>query len=78
MREHLELYGRIKGFAGAGLEAIVRGKLVSTYMNTLSCSIIIRVQYSIFINVLYLYLFVFICMFLYVFVYICIFRCNWI
>mmetsp|Transcript_62430 Transcript_62430/g.122842 ORF Transcript_62430/g.122842 Transcript_62430/m.122842 type:complete len:2323 (-) Transcript_62430:80-7048(-) len=28
VREHLELYGRIKGFAGAGLEAIVRGKLV--------------------------------------------------
>jgi len=28
VREHLELYGRIKGFRGAGLEAIVRGKLV--------------------------------------------------
>jgi ATP-binding cassette, subfamily A (ABC1), member 3 len=28
VREHLELYGRIKGFERAGLEAIVRGKLV--------------------------------------------------
>ena len=31
VREHLELYGRIKGFRGAGLEAIVRGKLVSIF-----------------------------------------------